>query len=279
MPPAVAKRLALKTEELGWENFRLADPCLLQVVSKASEESVIKGKIGEKTLPKRTLVSYSFSPLVSDPLGLLASELGEATVANPAFLTKSTMGNPLNTWKPEEEELILKKSSLPYLAEIKERCQELLDKDTLVLLLNIRSFATRPWNYEINRKFPRPQLNIGTLDESKTPQGLASFIGKTFKIFNFWPELNWPHTGTYVPPELIDSPRLLAVSLSFRRDLYMNESTGRLDKGANSLIRILKTVFGLLEQELNQVIKIRHRRKNPPKPPSMVIKAKKNPDN
>jgi hypothetical protein len=41
------------------------------------------------------------------------------------------------------------------------------------------------------------------------------------------------------------------------------------------MVRILKTAFNLMEQELDTVIKVRKLRKYPPKPPSSVIKAKK----
>jgi hypothetical protein len=71
------------------------------------------------------------------------------------------------------------------------------------------------------------------------------------------------------------NPRLLALGASFRRDLYMDESTGRLTSGHMSFVRVLRTVFSLLEEELETVVKIRFRRKHPPKPPSMVIKQDK----
>jgi hypothetical protein len=274
MPPAVQKRLPLTREELGWENFRLADPCLLHVLAKACEAGTLEGALGGKAVPKRTLVSYAFSPLVADPLGFLAIELGAAGPASgPAVLPRSTMDKPLCGWSDSELDLVLRKSAVPYLEEIRDRSRETLERDSLVLLLTARSYASKPWNYEKERRYPRPQLNIGSLDGARTPRGLAEFIGKTFKTFNLWPELDWPHRSAYAPPELAESPRLLCCSVSFRRDLYMDEQTGKLSGGADGLSRILRTVFSLLEEELEEVVRIRYRRKHPPKPPSMVIKA------
>jgi hypothetical protein len=274
LPPALLKRLELKPDELGWENYRLADPCLLNVAARACSPGRLEGALGEKEFPARALVSYSFSPLVADPLGFLASEMeGEEPVPGPAVLPKSSGGKPLRPWAPEEREVIFRKSALPYLAEIRDRCRERLDRDSLVLVLTLRSYAGKPWNYEKERRYPRPQLNIGRLDERKTPKGLGEFLGRTFKTFNLWPELDWPHRSAYAPPELSASPRLLCCSLSFRRDLYMDEATGKLSAGAEPLVRILRTVFGLLEEQLETVIKVRYRRKHPPKPPSMIIKA------
>jgi hypothetical protein len=265
--------MPLTPEELGWENYRLADPHLLRVATMAADEGVMALKSGKKKVPKRELVSYPFSPLVSDPLGILAGELGADAPPGPAFIPKSTMGKPLDLWKPGEEETVLNKSSLPYLGKLKETCLEFLQKDNLVLLLTLRSFSAKPWNFESERRYPRPDANIGTSLENKTPKGLETFVGKFLKAFGFWPELDWPHRGAYLPPELAGSPRLLALGLSFRRDLYMNETTGKPEKKAESLARVLRTVFSLLEQQLENVVRIRHLREHPPKPPSMVIKA------
>jgi hypothetical protein len=276
MPPIVEKRLKLKREELGWENYRLTDPFLLELVRKAAQEAELNGSIGKKTIPQREIVAYRFSPLVSDPLGLLSAQLGGSTEESPhLFIRKSTQGTSFPEWNPQEAELILKKSSLPYLRELRDKCLEALESDTLVLLLTLRSYSTRPLNFETDRRFPRPQLCIGSRDEKKSPHGLASFIGRTLRIFNFWPELNWPHEGSYIPPDLEDQPRLFSATLSFRRDLYMDEEKGSLSPNHESLSRVLRTIFSLLEEELETVLKIRYQRRHPPKPPSMVIKAQK----
>ncbi|MDR1036074.1 MAG: N-formylglutamate amidohydrolase [Deltaproteobacteria bacterium] len=191
----------------------------------------------------------------------------------PAIISRSTGDRPLFDWTDPERETILRKSAVPYLAEIRDRCGELLDRGSLVLLLTARSFASAPWDYESDRRYPRPQLGIGAMDGKRTPRGLAEFIGRTFKAFGLWPELDRPHRGAWAPPEHAGSPRLLCCTVSFRRDLYMDERTGRLLEGAGALSRVLRTVFGLLEDELDQVVKVRYRRRHPPKPPSMVIKA------
>ncbi|MDR1165020.1 MAG: N-formylglutamate amidohydrolase [Deltaproteobacteria bacterium] len=274
-PPAVEKRLGLTREELGWENFRLADPLLLSVVDAAARARPLPSALGEKTFKPKPLLSYAFSPLVSDPLGFLAADLaGERENApGPRFIRQGTLGKTFPEWSPAEAELIEKKSSRPYLDAIRDKCQSLLETESLVLLLTARSYPSKPWNHETERRYPRPQASVGAWDERHSPPGLLSFIGRTLRAFNLWPELNWPRQGAYLPPELGDSPRLLAASLSFRRDLFMDENSGRANASSQSLARVLRNVLVLLEDELEEVIRIRHRRRNPPKPPSMVIKA------
>ncbi|MDR2200136.1 MAG: N-formylglutamate amidohydrolase [Deltaproteobacteria bacterium] len=272
VPPLVERRLGLSLEEIGWENFRLADPCLLQVIGAAAEKGVVKGFLGEKSLPERRLVAYKYSPLVADPLGFLSGALN-GTEEGGRFINRGSTGKDFPPWPPEAEAGILKKSALPYLEELKKASLELLDRDTLVLILTLRSYSSRPWDYESDRRYPRPQVCVGSAGDGKSPAGLLSFIGRAFRTFNIWPEPDWPHRGVHVPESLGESPRLFAAALSFRRDLYMDESTGRLIKGYGSLVRVLRTIFSLLEEELETVLKIRYRRKHPPKPPSMIVKA------
>jgi hypothetical protein len=285
-PPAVVRRLGLSAQELGWENFRLADPCLLEAAREAAKESAVKGFLGEKKTPERALAACGFSPLVSDPLGHLARELNKTADGAeeaeeekaPLFIKRGALGRAFPGWSPEEAEVILQKSALPYLRDIGEKCREKLSSDSLVLLLTLRSYSSRPLDFEGSRKLPRPQVCVSPRDGVKTPSGLASFVGRVFRLLGLWPELGWPHSGAYVPDELYFQPRLFAAGLSFRRDLYMDEASGRPSAGFGPFARLLRTVFSLLEDELESVIRVRRLRrlppKAPPKAPSMVIKAK-----
>jgi hypothetical protein len=165
-PPAVQKRLELTTEQLGWEHFRLADPCLLKVVEEAAKEAVVEGFLGKKPLRERTLAASAFSPLVSDPLGFLAEALSTEAERGerPQFIPRTTDGRDYKPWTPEEAQTILKRSAQPYLEDILDKCRGRLEEDSLVLLLTIRSYSSRPWNYETERRYPRPQVCVGALD-------------------------------------------------------------------------------------------------------------------
>jgi hypothetical protein len=273
MPPMVRRRLSLSPEELGWENFRLADPCLLRVASEAAAGAILEGSLGKKEIPPRPLVRYGFSPLVSDPMGFLASPQDRDQHGRPGFIAHAASGRPFAPWGPDELRAIQERSSLPYLREIEDSCLKCLAEGTLVLLLTLRSFPSRPQPKDPDRRYPRPQVSVGGHDGAKTPGGLASFIGRALRALGLWPELGWPLPGAYVPEGLRGHPRLFAAGLSFRRDLYMDETCGRLLPGHGALVRLLRTLFSLLEEELETVLRIRYLRRHPPKPPSMVIKS------
>ncbi|MDR2340223.1 MAG: N-formylglutamate amidohydrolase [Deltaproteobacteria bacterium] len=273
VPPMIKRLLGLGDQELGWENFRLADPLLLGIAADACQGTELTGFMGKKPLPERTLVSYAYSPLVSDPLGFLACQLSGEEHSFPKFIKEGATGKAFPALGPKEAEAILAKSAKPFLAELDKRCSQALESESLVLLLMLRSHGSKPLNHEFDRRYPRPQVCVGSHQGGKTPPGLAAFIGRTFRMFGLWPEPDWPNPGAFVPDGLQQSPRLLSAGISFRRDLYMDESTGKGTRGQKSLVRVLRTVFSLLEDELESVLRIRYRRKHPPKPPSMVLKA------
>ena len=268
VPRPVARRLALSPEEWQLEHWRLIDPFLAEIVREAA------------TFERRTLrldfpvVVYPLSPLVADPWGLWAAELAEAPSAlpGPGLLSRTTAGRPLD-WTEKDRELILSRSVLPFHRDITETVQRLLAEAPLVLLVTLRSFGAKPLPFEKCRKYPRPQAAIGSL-AGLTPPGLAELAGGILKSCRWWPELNWPQAeGACLPQGLASHPRVRALGLSLCRGLYFDEGTGRRKSSAQGAVRVLKTLFHLLDQELERVGRVRLERRRKKRPPSPVIKA------
>ncbi|MDR1677248.1 MAG: N-formylglutamate amidohydrolase [Deltaproteobacteria bacterium] len=265
VPPAVQKRWPLTQNELKVEHWRLCDPPLLALGQEAAQGDAKRGPW--------PLVAYPYSPLVADPLGLVALELGQTQETGPAILTKDTQGKNLPIWNQTDQDFLLEKTVVPYAQELKKECLGQLANQNLVALVTLRSFSTYPNPHERDHRRPRPQITLGSSDDH-TPDGLTILAGHIFRSLGFWPQLNWPLSGAVMPKDLSDQPRLKAMSLCLRRDLYLDEKTGQTKKETKeAVIRILKTFFSLLSQELDRVAKIRLRRAFPSKPHSNIIKA------
>jgi hypothetical protein len=277
VPPPVASRIGLSPEEWQLEHWRLIDPYLAEIVREAAHFERRKVKID------RPVVTYSLSPLVADPWGLWAAELTEGSEPappRPSVLPRTTAGKPL-VWGDKDIELILGRSVAPYHREITAAAHRLLEEAPMVLVVTLRSFGTMPLPFEKCRKYPRPQAAVGS-QAGLTPQGLAELAGGILKSCRWWPELNWPQAeGACLPEELADSPRVRALGLSLCRGLYLDERTGRRKNSALNVIRVLKTFFNLLDQEMDRVARVRLTRalapKKPASPtiPSPVIKAER----
>ncbi|MDR3134775.1 MAG: N-formylglutamate amidohydrolase [Deltaproteobacteria bacterium] len=265
IPPAVQKRLTLSLSELKTEHWRLCDPYLLAMAKEAAQGDAKRGPW--------PIVAYPFSPLVADPLGLVAMELGQAEESGPAVLSKDTNGKDLPSWSPTDREFLMGKTVTPYADELKKKCLEQLSSQHLVALVTTRSFSSIPQPHERDRRYPRPQVALGASDDH-TPDGLTAMSGHIFRTLGFWPQLNWPLSGAVVPRNLADQPRLKAISLCLRRDLYLDEKTGQpKNESREAVVRVIKTFFNLLAQELDRVANIRIKRAFPPKKPSNIIKA------
>ncbi|MDR2455314.1 MAG: hypothetical protein LBE49_01795 [Deltaproteobacteria bacterium] len=263
VPPAVGRHLGLTPEDFRREHWLLADPFLLEIASKIVDRG--------QDQSSRALVCYGFSPLVADPLGLLAEELGQGKAAGPVFLRKDTRGNPLKPFSQKDQALVLGRSALPFIESLVETCRAKLKEEKLVALVTLRSFSTDPAVYERDRRRPRPQISLGSA-EGHTPEGLATLAGTIFRALGLWPQLDWPLAAMGPPSELAKEKRLKTLSLGLRRDLYLDERTGKPKEDMEALARVLRIFLTLLEQELDRVAKIRLARAFPPKKPSSVIK-------
>jgi N-formylglutamate amidohydrolase len=203
----------------------------------------------------------------------VALELGQTEETGPYLLTKDSHGRNLPSWSESDQKFLMDKTVAPYARELRKECLEKLADQHLVALITLRSFAAFPQPHERDQRYPRPQITLGSSDDH-TPDGLTALAGHIFRTLGFWPQLNWPISGAVVPKELADQPRLKALSLCLRRDLYLDEKTGQPKKDSKeAVIRVLKTFFSLLTQELDRVAKIRLSRAKASKHHSNVIKA------
>ena len=276
VPPVVSQRLNLSPEEMQLENWRLSDPYLLEMAQKAAQWKKNQGA-------EREIIIYPYSPLVADPLELWPQEflLEETGIEDRTalFLPKTTTGKKIN-WQAGEQASILARTVKPYHDALAGAAEKLLQKTEVVLILTLRSFNSVPWVFEKNKKYPRPQVTIGSLNEA-TPEGLAHLAGQIFKQFGWWPEQDWPHRSAFVPEKLKGQNRIKALGLSFCRGLYLDEKTGHKLAGFEAVSRILRTAINMLDQEIDRVVKLRLERLKPqktapakPKKPSAVIKSK-----
>jgi N-formylglutamate amidohydrolase len=205
IPPAVQKRLTLNQSQLSFEHWRLCDPHLLALAKEAASGDAKRGPW--------PLVAYPYSPLVADPLGLAALELGQTEVTGPTILTKDTQGRDLPDWSQSDRGFILEKTIGPYALELKKECLSQLADQHLSALITLRSFSSMPQAHERDHRRPRPQITLGASDDH-TPDGLTVLAGHIFRTLGFWPQLNWPLSGAAMPKDLVGQPRLKALGLT-----------------------------------------------------------------
>ncbi|MGW7364099.1 N-formylglutamate amidohydrolase [Streptomyces sp. NPDC054841] len=106
------------------------------------------------------------------------------------------------------------------------------------VVVDVHSYPTAPLPYELHGEGPRPPICLGT-DPFHTPAGLLALAEKAFAGFG-GTGLNSPFAGTYVPLEFYGSdPRVSALMIEIRRDVYMEEPGGPAGPGIAQLATAL----------------------------------------
>ena len=98
------------------------------------------------------------------------------------------------------------------------------------LVIDCHSYPSAPLPYERGAELPleRPEICIGT-DPFHTPEDLSLNLLAAFQAEDFDARLNTPFKGALVPSSFYQKdPNVLAVMIEVRRDIYMEERTGRL---------------------------------------------------
>ncbi|NBM16597.1 N-formylglutamate amidohydrolase [Streptomyces sp. GC420] len=122
----------------------------------------------------------------------------------------------------------------PYAAAMTEAVAERLDAVGRAVVIDVHSYPAEPLPYELHGEGPRPPVCLGT-DGYHTPQDLRALAGKAFAGFG-GTGVNSPFEGAYVPLEYYgQDPRVSALMVEIRRDVYMREPGGPAGPGLDAL--------------------------------------------
>lgn len=125
--------------------------------------------------------------------------------------------------------------------------KERLEKFGQCLIFDCHSYPSRALPYELeNCTLPRPEIGIGT-DPFHTPAYIRDRIAAAFEAAGYEVGLDTPFTGALVPNAFYGrDKRVMGVMMEVRRDLYMDEVTGRRNSGfakvSGDIARIMQDV-------------------------------------
>ena len=132
----------------------------------------------------------------------------------------------------------------PYMQALQGLVNERLGHCDSVTIIDVHSFPSAALPYELHVDLARPAICIGT-DDFHTPPELVEQVAQGMRSFGPI-VINEPFIGTYVPLEQYQvDPRVRSVMIEIRRDLYMGETTGELDRrAAEDLGRAIAACLG-----------------------------------
>ncbi|MEU3729818.1 N-formylglutamate amidohydrolase [Streptomyces sp. NPDC033538] len=132
----------------------------------------------------------------------------------------------------------------PYAKAMTEAVGERLNAVGRAVVIDVHSYPAEPLPYELHGTGPRPPICLGT-DPFHTPPELLAAAQKAFAGFG-GTGIDSPFAGAYVPLEYYEvDPRVSALMIEIRRDVYMDEPGGPAGPGLVALAEALAELVRL----------------------------------
>ena len=130
----------------------------------------------------------------------------------------------------------------PHARAVEDAVTGALDEHGRALVIDVHSYPSRRLPYEmVENDAPRPEICLGT-DPFHTPEWLLEAAKVAFGGFDL--SLDTPFAGTYVPLERHHrDPRVTAIMIEVRRDVYMDEATVAPHAGLDAVTRSLAALI------------------------------------
>ncbi|EKX63001.1 N-formylglutamate amidohydrolase [Streptomyces ipomoeae] len=133
----------------------------------------------------------------------------------------------------------------PYAAAMTDAVTHRLEAAGRAVVVDVHSYPTRALPYELHGDGPRPPVCLGS-DPFHTPPELLAAAEQAFAGFG-GTAVNTPFAGAYVPLKYYGTdPRVTALMIEIRRDVYMAEPGGPAGPGLEALAGALARLVDLV---------------------------------
>lgn len=182
------------------------------------------------------------SRLVVDPERFPDEREEMLAVGMGAVYTRTTHGRELRPADTDVQPLI-DRWFHPYAEAMTAAVTERLEAVGSAVVLDVHSYPAEALPYELHGDGPRPPICLGT-DPFHTPGPLLDAARQAFAGFG-GTALDTPFAGTYVPLRYYGrDPRVGALMVEIRRDLYLDDRGAPRDEGVEALARALAGLVG-----------------------------------
>ncbi|RSS57105.1 N-formylglutamate amidohydrolase [Streptomyces sp. WAC01280] len=223
IPPDVRAGILLGDKELDRELDHITDAHTAEIAASASATAGLA--------PWRFV--NRLSRLVVDPERFPDEREEMLAVGMGAVYTRTTHRTALRPASFDPAPLI-DRYFTPYAQGMADAVAERLAATGRAVIIDVHSYPTEPLPYELHGEGPRPPVCLGT-DAFHTPPALLDAAREAFGGFGGL-ATDTPFAGTYVPLAYYGKdPRVSALMIEIRRDVYMSEPGGAAGTGVQSL--------------------------------------------
>ncbi|MEU9993830.1 N-formylglutamate amidohydrolase [Streptomyces sp. NPDC050848] len=223
VPPDVREGIVLGDEELARELDHITDSHTAALADAAARAAA--------ATPWRFV--NLLSRLVVDPERFPDEREEMRAVGMGAVYTRTTHREELRADDFDERPL-LERYFTPYARAMTAAVDARLAATGRAVIIDVHSYPTEALPYELHGTGPRPPICLGT-DAFHTPPALLDAARKAFAPFGGI-GTDSPFAGTYVPlAHYGRDPRVIALMIEIRRDVYMREPGGPAGRGLDAL--------------------------------------------
>ncbi|MBC8514896.1 N-formylglutamate amidohydrolase [bacterium] len=174
-------------------------------------------------------VVFPVSRLVLDPERFESDEREVMAAQGMGVIyTKTSSGHRLRECPAAVmREAALAKYYRPHHARLTRAVSQCLEEHGRALIIDCHSFPAAPLPFELQKELDRPEICIGT-DSFHTPAALTDTARTAFEGQGFTVDIDRPFSGALVPSRYYQKDQTVSsIMIEVRRDLYMDEVTGR----------------------------------------------------
>ncbi len=211
-----------------------------------SHTALLAAEAAERCGLRPWVFTNRLSRLVVDPERFPDEREEMLAVGMGAVYTRTTHKDVLRAADTDPEPL-LARYFRPYAEAMTDAVAGRLAATGRAVVVDVHSYPSEPLPYELHGDGPRPAVCLGT-DSFHTPPGLLTAAREAFGECGEV-GLDSPFSGTYVPLEFYGAdPRVSALMVEIRRDIYMTEPGGPAGPGllrlATALARLVDALPG-----------------------------------
>ncbi|MFI6642491.1 N-formylglutamate amidohydrolase [Streptomyces sp. NPDC050504] len=235
IPADVRAGIVLDDRALAAELDHITDAYTSEVATGAAQDA--------RVTPWRFV--NQLSRLVVDPERFPDEREEMLAVGMGAVYTRTTHREELRPAATDARPLI-ERYFRPYAEAMTRAVDERLAAAGHAVIVDVHSYPAKALPYELHGDGPRPPICLGT-DAFHTPAPLLDAARRAFADFG-GTELNSPFSGTYVPMRHYGKdPRVSALMVEIRRDLYLDGRGEPLQRGIDALSGALARLVDALQ--------------------------------
>lgn len=176
------------------------------------------------------MVINHLSRLVIDPERFPDEREEMNTVGMGAVYTHGSQRQQIRVTDPDSTQRLIDRYFTPYADAVEGAVEDILNKHGRAVIVDLHSYPSRPLPYELHADGERPDVCIG-YDDYHISHETVQIVRKKLEDAGYRVGFNSPFAGTYVPLKFYGKDdRVTSLMLEIRRDVYMNEETGSLDR-------------------------------------------------